>query len=45
MKNFCDDNGLSVASTSSMAATNALLAFGGMTQHWRRWGESQSNAP
>src|SRR5215510_1727910 len=27
------------ASTSSIAATNALLAFGGMTQCWRRWGE------
>src|SRR5260370_36412291 len=26
------------ASTSSIAATNALLAFGGMTQCWRRWG-------
>src|SRR6202045_231751 len=22
-----------------MAATNALLAFGGMTQYWRRWAE------
>ena len=26
------------ASTSSIAATNALLAVGGMTQCWRRWG-------
>ena len=30
----------STSSTSSIAATNALLAFGGMTQHSRRWGLS-----
>jgi hypothetical protein len=30
--------GVDVDSTSSIAATNALLAVGGITQCWRRWG-------